>query len=48
VLLLHLFQENHDIEVLDLEGNWIEKEGAGHIADMIRENLFLTDIVRLK
>lgn len=37
-------RENHDIEVLDLEGNWIEKEGASHLSDMIRENFFLTDI----
>ncbi|KAH3848178.1 leucine-rich repeat-containing protein 74B-like [Dreissena polymorpha] len=37
-------KENHDIENLDLEGNWIEKEGAGYMANMIRENMYITDI----
>ena len=42
---LAFLQDNHDIETLDLEGNWIEKEGASHIADTLRENIYLTDVV---
>lgn len=37
-------KENHDIEVLDLEGNWIEKEGTSYLSDMIRENIFITEL----
>ena len=29
-----------------MEGNWIEKEGATYIADTLRENIYLTDVVR--
>jgi hypothetical protein len=31
--------------VLDLEGNWIEKEGTIHLTEMIKENLNLTEVV---
>ena len=39
------FQDNHDIETLDLEGNWVEKEGVKYLSDMLRENIYLTDVV---
>ncbi|WAR18831.1 LR74A-like protein [Mya arenaria] len=37
-------KDNHDIEHLDLEGNWIQREGATYMATMLRENMFITDI----
>ncbi|KAL4238467.1 Leucine Rich repeat [Mactra antiquata] len=37
-------KENHSIETLDLEGNWIEKEGAIYLSEMLKENMYLTEL----
>ncbi|XP_053392658.1 leucine-rich repeat-containing protein 74B-like [Mercenaria mercenaria] len=37
-------KDNHCIEVLDLEGNWIQKEGTMYLTEMIKENMNLTEV----
>ncbi len=41
------FQINTNITHLDLEGNWIDYEGAKHLAYMMHENLYITELVSL-
>ena len=41
------FQINTVIEQLDLTGNCIGARGAIYIARVLRENLFITDVVRI-
>ncbi len=42
---LHNFQGNTHIEHLDLEDNCIGEQGALHLADMLRENCYITTLV---
>ncbi len=40
-----LFQINTTIETIDLEGNSIEGDGAKYLSRMLRENLYITELV---
>ena len=35
------------MEKLDLEGNWIQQPGCVSVADMLAENIYLSDLVSL-
>ena len=41
------FQDNINVSKLHLEDNDIRSEGACHIAEMLRENTTLTDLVTM-
>jgi len=47
IFVLH-FQTNTNIEILNLEGNGIDAQGAKCLCRVLRENLFLTEVVRTK
>ena len=38
-------QDNKKVESLDLEDNWIGADGASSIAEMLRTNHVITEIV---
>ena len=41
------FQTNTNIEILNLEGNAIDSEGAICITKVLKENFFITELVSL-
>ena len=41
----NLFQKNNTIERIDLGDNWIEMTGGNCIADVLKENIYITDLV---
>ena len=43
--VLVLFQDNKVVESIDLEDNWIGASGASSIAQLLRTNRVLTEIV---
>ena len=45
VFILHFFQCNTSIEVLNLEGNAIDAEGAICLTKVLKENFFITELV---
>ena len=45
LLSLVIFQFNTITENLDLSDNYVEGEGAAHIARMLKENAFITSLV---
>ena len=46
VFLTLSFQTNTSIEVLNLEGNAIDAEGAICLTKVLKENFFITELVR--
>jgi len=38
---------NTTIEVLDLDDNGIDEQGCSYVADMLKENYFITDLVKI-
>ena len=38
-------QSNNVVEKLNLEGNWIQEPGCVSVADMLAENIYLSDLV---
>ena len=46
-VLMFWFQVNTQIEKIDLEGNHIEATGVKHLSKMLRENLYITDLVSM-
>ena len=45
-LFYKLFQQtNTSVIKLNLADNWIGAEGAGYIAEMLRENCYISDLV---
>ena len=41
-----IFQTNRKIEKIDLEGNWIESQGSIYLAQMLGNNIYITELVR--
>lgn len=44
----NVFQSNTKILKLDLSDNWINPEGGVFIANMLKENCYITELVRFK
>ena len=42
------FQINTHIERIDLEGNAIESDGAKYLGRMLRDNLYISEVVRFQ
>lgn len=40
-----ILQTNTAVIKLNLADNWISAEGAGYIAEMLRENCYISDLV---
>ena len=40
-------QTNTAVIKLNLADNWISAEGAGYIAEMLRENCYISDLVMI-
>ena len=44
-LYAFLFQNNTIVLTLDLQDNWLEGVGGRHIAEMLKENIYITELV---
>ncbi len=42
-----LIKNNINVEKLNLDGNWIECNGAKYLSRMIRQNDFITELVHI-
>lgn len=40
-----MLQTNKKIEKINLEGNWIEAEGSIYLAKMLKNNIYVTELV---
>jgi len=43
-----ILQTNTAVIKLNLADNWISAEGAGYIAEMLRENCYISDLVMIQ